>query len=54
MEVDSKAEHVVIPNEWWVVLPLWTTSGMSDLSLEALVSDDGEQLGIEVLDVHVM
>ena len=42
------------PNAWWVLLDLWDEDGRSDLSLQAIVHDDGSKIEVEVEDVHPM
>lgn len=43
------------PGSWSVVLDLWTVEeGLSDLSLEATVWDDGDTVRVRIDNVHVM
>ena len=43
------------PNSWSVVVSLWTAEeGLSDLSLEAIVYEDGPNVTVKVDMVHVM
>jgi hypothetical protein len=43
------------PGQWRVVLPLWTREeGMSDLSLEATVSESPGGVMVVIEDIHVL
>lgn len=43
------------PGHWWVVLPLWTREeGMSDLSLEATVTESGDGIVVVIDDIRVL
>jgi hypothetical protein len=42
------------PGQWWVVLPLWTREeGLSDLSLEATVTESGGGIVVVIDDIRV-
>jgi hypothetical protein len=46
---------VVRPGQWWVVLPLWTQEeGMSDLSLEATVTESTGGVIVVIENIHVL
>ena len=47
-----RVEH--LPDTWRVLLDLWDEDGPSDLSLEAVVRDDGSTIEIKVENVHMM
>jgi hypothetical protein len=42
------------PGQWWVVLPLWTREGMSDLSLEATVSESPGGVMVVIEGIRVL
>ena len=43
------------PGQWWVVVPLWTREeGMSDLSLEATVSESPGGVVVVIDGIHVL
>lgn len=43
------------PNHWWVVIPMWSSDGPSDLSLEATVLDSGtDPVSIQLHGVRVL
>ena len=43
------------PGHWWVVLPLWTREeGMSDLSLEATVTESPGGVVVAIDDIRVL
>ena len=43
------------PGQWWVVLPLWTREhGMSDLSMEATVTESPDGVMVVISDIHVL
>ncbi len=45
----------VTDGSWFVIVPLWTAEeGMSDLSMEATVWDDGSSITARIDMVHVM
>ena len=51
------SDHSSVEDEdtWYVRLDLWTAEeGLSDLSLEATVRDDGSQISVMIGNVHVM
>jgi hypothetical protein len=52
------SEHFALDDErhtWYVRLDLWTAEeGLSDLSLEAEVHDDGSNVSVKIGSIHVM
>ncbi len=43
------------PGQWWVVLPLWTREeGMSDLSLEATVTESRGGVMVVIKDIRAL
>jgi hypothetical protein len=43
------------PGQWWVVLPLWTREeGMSDLSLQATVTESRGGIVVVIDDIRVL
>lgn len=45
----------VNPRRWSVTMPLWTREeGRSDLTLELTFIEDGDQLHVELDDIHVL
>jgi hypothetical protein len=42
------------PGEWWVVVPLWTREGMSDLSLQATVTESPGGVMVVIDDIRVL
>ena len=57
-EAWAEADAVPIdarPGQWWVVLPLWTREeGMSDLSLEATVTESPGGVMVVIHGIHVL
>jgi hypothetical protein len=42
------------PGQWWVIVPLWTREeGMSDLPLEATVTESDAGVMVVIDDIHV-
>ena len=45
----------VHPGEWWAVVPLWTREeGMSDLSMEATITEASGEVKVVIDDIHVL
>jgi hypothetical protein len=45
----------VHPGEWWAVVPLWTREeGMSDLSMEATITEASGEVKVVIHDIHVL
>ncbi len=45
----------VVPRKWSVVAPFWTTSeGESELSLEITAIQNGDNIDVEIDNMHVM
>ena len=44
-----------VPKRWSVQIPLWTVEeGRSDLTLAVTLIENGERLGVEIDDLHVL